>query len=179
MSHLPIWYMGQLGDEMCDRVVAELSPEEVKEATLGADGTDTNLQTRKTAVRFAPQGYWLEGIFERFAVEANKQCGWEYHITGAERVQLAEYGAEHHYTWHTDTFTLSGKPLDRKVTVVCLLNDAFEGGEFEVRLYSDYAAALKKGSMIAFPSILEHRVKPVISGTRFSATMWFNGPRFR
>lgn len=179
MSHLPIWYMGQLGDEMCDRVVAELSAEEVKEATLGEKGADLNPQTRKTAVRFAPSGYWLEGIFERFAMEANKQCKWDYHITEAERVQLAEYGPEHHYTWHADTFTLSGNPLDRKVTVVCLLNDAFEGGEFEMRLYSDYTAGLKKGSIIAFPSILEHRVKPVISGTRFSATMWFKGPRFR
>lgn len=179
MNHLPIWYAGQLGDEMCDRVVAELSPEEVKEATMGADGAETNTQTRKTAVRFAPQGYWLEGIFERFAMEANRHCGWEYHITGAERVQFAEYGPENHYTWHTDTFTLSGNPLDRKVSVVCLLNDAFEGGEFEMRLYSDYTANLKKGSMIAFPSILEHRVKPVLSGIRHSATMWFNGPRFR
>lgn len=179
MSHLPLWYMGQLGDEMCERVVQELSKNEEREATLGEEGADVNLKTRKTSIRFADQGYWLEGIFERFAMEANKQCGWEYHVTGAERVQLAEYNEGHHYTWHTDTFTLSGKPTDRKITVVCLLNDEFEGGEFDVRLYSDYAAPLKKGSMIAFPSILEHRVRPVLSGTRFSATMWFNGPRFR
>jgi PKHD-type hydroxylase len=164
---------------MCDRVVQELSVAQSREATLGQDGADTDLRTRKTSVRFADAGYWLEGIFERFAAEANKQCGWEYHVTGAERVQFAEYGEGHHYTWHTDTFTLAGKPTDRKVTVVCLLNDAFEGGEFEVRLYSDFTATLKKGSMIAFPSILEHRVKPVLSGVRYSATMWFNGPRFR
>jgi predicted 2-oxoglutarate/Fe(II)-dependent dioxygenase YbiX len=179
MSHLPLWYIGQLGDEMCDRIVTELSIEETKEATLGSDGSELNLQTRKTAVRFAPQNYWLEGIFERFITEANKHCGWEYHITGAERVQFAEYGESNHYTWHTDTFTLSGSPVDRKISVVCLLNDEFEGGEFEMRLYSDYTAPLKKGSMIAFPSILEHRVKPVTAGVRRSATMWFNGPRFR
>jgi PKHD-type hydroxylase len=63
--------------------------------------------------------------------------------------------------------------------VVCLLNDGFEGGEFEVRLYNDYKAPLVKGTMIAFPSILEHRVLPVLSGLRYSATMWFSGPRFR
>jgi PKHD-type hydroxylase len=171
--------MAQLGDEMCDKVVEELAVAEAKEATLGADGADTNLVTRKTKIRFADNGYWLEGIFERLAMEANKRCGWEYHVTGSERVQFAEYGEENHYTWHTDTFTLCGRPEDRKITVVCLLNDAFEGGEFEVRLYSDYKADLKKGTMIAFPSILEHRVTPIISGTRYSATMWFNGPRFR
>lgn len=179
MSHLPIWYMGQLDDEICDRIVAELSLQETKEATLGSDGTETNVQTRKTAVRFAPQGYWLEDTFKHFALEANKQCKWEYHITSFERIQLAEYGVDNHYTWHTDTFTLSNTPLDRKVSVVCLLNSAFEGGEFDVRLYSDYAADLKKGTMIAFPSILEHRVRPVLSGIRYSATMWFSGPKFR
>ncbi len=179
MSHLPLWYVGQLGDEMCDRIVSELHLKEAAEATMGVDGDQTNLDTRKTKVHFAEAGYWLEEIFERFAMEANKTCKWEYHVTGAERVQFAEYNPGHHYTWHTDTFTLCGKPEDRKITVVCLLNDEFDGGDFEVRLYNDYNAQLKKGTMIAFPSILEHRVTPILSGTRYSATMWFNGPRFR
>jgi hypothetical protein len=179
MSHLPLWYLGQLGDEMCDRIISELHVKETADATMGSDGSETNLNTRKTKVHFAEAGYWLEGIFDRFAMEANKACKWEYHVTGSERVQFAEYSPGHHYTWHTDTFTLSGKPEDRKITVVCLLNDEFEGGEFQVRLYNDYDAQLKKGTMIAFPSILEHRVTPIISGTRYSATMWFNGPRFR
>jgi PKHD-type hydroxylase len=179
MAHLPLWYTAQLGDEMCDKAVEELAVVESKEATMGADGNETNLDTRKTKVRFADNGYWLEGIFERFAMEANKTCKWEYHLTGSERVQFAEYGVDNHYAWHTDTFTLSGNPVDRKITVVCLLNDDFTGGDFEVRLYSDYKAGLKKGTMVAFPSILEHRVLPVLSGVRYSATMWFNGPRFR
>jgi len=178
MSHLPIWYKKQLDDEICERIITELSVVPLKEGTI-ADGTHTNQEIRKTNVCFAPQGYWLENIFESFALEANKTCGWEYHITSAERVQFAEYGVSSHYRWHTDTFTLCGNPQDRKISVVCLLNDAFEGGEFEMRFHSEYAANLKKGTMIAFPSILDHRVAPVTSGIRHSATMWFSGPRFR
>jgi len=49
----------------------------------------------------------------------------------------------------------------------------------KVRLYNNYTAPLEKGTIIAFPSILEHRVIPVTSSIRYSATMWFNGPRFR
>jgi PKHD-type hydroxylase len=62
-----------------------------------------------------------------------------------------------------------------------LLNDPaeFTGGEFQIRLYSEYTAPLVKGSVIAFPSFLEHRVVPVTSGVRKSATMWLRGPRFR
>ena len=179
MTHLPLWYLGQLGNEMCDQIVQDLLPTDSKGATIGIDGQETNVVTRKTTVRFANAGYWLEGIYERFANEANKNCNWQYHITGSECVQFAQYDEGHHYTWHTDTFALSGKPEDRKVTIVALLNDEFQGGDFEIRLYKDYKVPLKKGSMVAFPSILEHRVTPITQGTRYSATMWLNGPRFR
>ena len=179
MAHLPLWYLGQLDSDTCNQVIAELSGIEVRDATMGVDGTEKDTSTRNTNVRFGDSNYWLGEHFERFALEANKHCGWNYHITSRENVQFAEYGPEQHYAWHTDTFTLSGKPDDRKLTVVCLLNDDFEGGEFQVRLYSDYTAPLQKGTIIAFPSILEHRVVPVTSGIRYSATVWFNGPRFR
>ena len=179
MAHLPLWYTAEMDSDTCNQIIAELSGIEVREATMGVSGTDKNLSSRNTNIRFGGADYWLGDKFEQFALEANKACRWEYHITGRENVQLAEYGPEQHYAWHTDTFTLAGNPTERKITVVCLLNDEFEGGEFQVRLYSDYTAPLKKGTMIAFPSILEHRVIPVTSGVRYSATMWFNGPRFR
>ena len=179
MAHLPLWYTAELDHDTCNQVIAELSGIEVRDATMGVDGTDKDISTRNTNVRFGGSDYWLGDRFEQFALEANKVCKWDYHITGRENVQFAEYGPEQHYAWHTDTFTLSGKPIERKISVVCLLNDEFEGGEFEVRLYNTYPAPLKKGTMIAFPSILEHRVVPVTSGIRYSATVWFNGPRFR
>ena len=179
MSHLPIWYLGSLADELCDQVIQELAVVEAKEAAIGIEGTDHNNMVRDTKVSFAPSGYWLENIYGRMVNDANKACGWEYHITSREAIQFAEYAPDQHYTWHCDTFVLSGQPLDRKISIVCLLNDDFEGGEFEMRLNSVYTAPLKKGTIIAFPSILDHRVTPVLSGTRYSATAWFSGPRFR
>lgn len=179
MSHLPLWYIGNISSESCDKVVKELSELKAQEAKLGIDGVESNESTRKTKVHFAEAGYWLEETFKNFATSANQECKWDYDVTGAERIQFATYEKDHHYTWHTDTFILSGNPIDRKITVVCLLNDGFEGGDFELRLYGDYKAPLTKGSIIAFPSILEHRVTPIISGVRHSATMWFNGPRMR
>lgn len=179
MTHLPIWYLGKLESETCDQIIAEMSGIEVIDAAMGIEGEKKDHTTRNTSVRFGSGDYWLNKVFENFAMQANKHCGWEYHITGSENIQFAEYGPEQHYAWHTDTFALSGKPNDRKVSVVCLLNDEFEGGQFQMRLYNDYDAPLEKGTMIAFPSILEHRVIPVTSGIRYSATMWFYGPRFR
>lgn len=179
MAHLPIWYTSEMDSDTCNQIIAELSGIEVRDASMGVAGDTFDKTTRNTNVRFGGDDYWLGNRLEQFALEANKVCKWDYHITGRENVQFAEYGPEQHYAWHTDTFTLAGTPTERKVSVVCLLNDEFEGGEFQVRLYSDFTAPLKKGTMIAFPSILEHRVIPVTSGVRYSATMWFNGPRFR
>lgn len=179
MAHLPIWYLGKLDSDSCNQVIAEMSGIEVRDATMGVDGAEKDTNTRNTNVRFGDSNYWLGKDFESIANQANQTCGWDYHITGRENMQFAEYGPEQHYAWHTDTFTLAGTPTERKITVVCLLNDEFEGGQFQVRLYNDYTAPLEKGTIIAFPSILEHRVIPVTSGVRYSATMWFNGPRFR
>lgn len=181
MSHLPIWYLATAPIDVCTALMAEFSTLPSQDATTGIAGDQLQHATRNTKVHFASKGHWFEAVLKQTANAGNEVCKWEYDITGNEAIQFAEYGVGQHYNWHTDTFTLAGTPTDRKITVVCLLNDPveFEGGQFEVRLYNDYPAPLVKGSIIAFPSILEHRVTPVLSGVRYSATMWLNGPRFR
>jgi len=181
MSHLPIWFLGSLPQETCDRLIVELSCLPAQDATMGVNGSELAHAHRNTEVRFADKDYWFGATLESFVREANRTCKWDYDITGNEAVQFAKYGPEQHYNWHVDNFPLCGRDTDRKITVVCLLNDPaeFTGGDFQIRLYSEYTAPLVRGSMIAFPSILEHRVVPVLSGARYSATMWFNGPRFR
>ena len=181
MTHLPIWLLGKVPVEVCDAASRELELIETKDASMGIDGLSVEHKVRNTTVRFGPDDHWFGGVLLEHAMNANRQCGWDYEVDFHEAIQYAEYGPEQHYDWHTDTFTLSGSPVERKVTAVCLMNDPseFEGGEFQMRLYNDYSAPLEKGTIIAFPSILYHRVTPVISGKRISATIWLNGPRFK
>lgn len=181
MTHLPIWYLGKIDSADCDKTIEELKQLEAQTATMGSSGEVIEQVNRNTTVRFAPFDYWLSEKIEQIAAEGNDVCKWDYNVTGREAIQFAEYGFSQHYRWHTDTFTLSGNPIDRKITAVCLLNDPseWEGGQFKMRLYDEYIAPLEKGTVIAFPSILEHCVTPVTSGTRYTATIWFNGPRFR
>ena len=180
-SHLPIWYMGQIPTDVCDLATAEYMQIAPRDATMGADGKETSHLNRNTTVRFAQPDHWFGNMMRGYGLKANKECGWDYEITDHEAVQYAHYSPEQHYGWHVDTFVLSGLPVERKVTVICLLVDPseFEAGELQLRLYSEYTAPLMKGSVIAFPSILEHRVTPVTAGLRATATMWLSGPRFR
>lgn len=180
-SHLPIWYLGKLDLSICEQAKAELMQMPTQDASMGINGEVKQESQRKTELVFAPFDFWLSKHFESYAAEANSHCGWNYDIPSREAIQFARYGVGHHYDWHVDFFPLSGKDTDRKVTVVCLLNDPaeFDGGDFQIRLYSEYNVPLEKGSVVAFPSILEHRVTLVTRGVRYSATMWFHGPRFR
>jgi len=181
LSHLPLWYMGSIPTDVCDKAVEELASLPSRDASMGTEGEHKDHTNRNTTVRFADRANWFEPHLKALASAGNTECKWDFHITDNENIQYAEYGPDQHYNWHMDTFPLSGMPHDRKVTVVCLLNDPseFTGGEFQIRLYSEYTAPLVKGSVIAFPSFLEHRVVPVTSGVRKSATMWLRGPRFR
>ena len=181
MTHLPIWYLGQIDSSVCDKAMAEFDQIPSKDAAMGAEGEITEHSHRNTTVRFAESGNWFGYLMFKHALEANAACGWDYTVTGHENVQYGQYGVSQHYGWHTDTFTLSGSPMDRKISVVCMLSepDEFEGGEFLIRLYNEYQPELKKGTLMAFPSILEHQVLPVTKGLRKSAVIWAYGPRFR
>jgi len=181
MSHLPIWYISNVDPALCDEIIAEGSIRDFEQATMGETSSQKDEQYRSTAIQFLSKDHWLEPILKITAEVGNKECKWDYLLSENEQIQFARYTEKQLYNWHTDTFVLGLKPLDRKITIVCLLNDPseFTGGEFKVRLYQDYVAPLQKGSVIAFPSMLEHCVTPVISGVRYSATIWINGPKFR
>jgi PKHD-type hydroxylase len=181
MKHLPIWFMGNIPPQICDLATEEYMCLEARDATMGANGEELSHLNRNTTVRFAEKEHWFGNMMQGYGHRANKECGWGFDITDHEAVQFAHYGVGQHYGWHVDNFPLAGLPVDRKVSVVCLMSDPseFEAGELQIRLYSEYTAPLVKGSVIAFPSILEHRVTPVTEGVRKSATLWLSGPRFK
>ena len=58
------------------------------------------------------------------------------------------------------------------ISIVGLLNDKFEGGEFQ--LFDDTTIKLKAGDLLLFPSnfLYPHRVLPVTKGVRHSYVSW-------
>jgi len=181
MSHKPLWYLMQAPNEVTDEALSDFSTLTVTDAAMGIDSDALDHQQRNTSVCFAPDGHWLGKIMYDVGRMANEVNKWNFDLSGHEKVQYAEYGPNQHYDWHIDTFWLANQSTDRKITVVCLLNDTsdFTGGEFQVRLYKEYTAPLVKGSLIAFPSFLEHRVIPVLTGLRKTATLWISGSSFK
>jgi PKHD-type hydroxylase len=177
--------MQRISEETCDKAKKEFEEFPTKKAAMGFDSEMVENKFRDTTITFVPDTHWYTKIMYDFGLLGNKTCEWGFDITVNENIQFAEYAPGQHYDWHMDTFFLTPmeKSLtDRKVTVVCLMNDTseFEEGALQIRMEgSEYTVPLEKGSMVAFPSFLYHRVIPVKSGLRKSATMWLSGPRFK
>jgi PKHD-type hydroxylase len=72
----------------------------------------------------------------------------------------------------------------RKLSLSLQLSDAaqYEGGALQLYGASNgriETAPRTRGTVIAFPSYVLHRVTPVTKGTRKAVIAWCSGPKFR
>ena len=97
---------------------------------------------------------------------------WGIDLTGHSGTHLLRYGPADHYVAHQDT----GPGFeDRYFSVVCYLNDDFEGGSTSFPGL-DFTAVPTAGKAIVFPSNYLHGSEAVISGEKFVIVTWINGP---
>ena len=139
---------------------------------------------------------WIYDTIWPFMEEANERAGWKYDIRYAESMQITRYKKGGFYYFHKDGKSdhLSAYDMPdnefmhghvRKLSMTVLLNDNYEGGEFQFATLNKEKCEIstpefnKKGSIIVFPSDMEHRVAPVTKGIRYSLVTWFLGPPFR
>ena len=137
---------------------------------------------------------WLYDIIWPYMEEANRDAGWRYQIKAAESCQITRYKKGGFYYFHTDGrgdhLSAYSNPQNafmhghvRKLSMSVMLNDNFEGGAFEFASYSKEKCNItpveaSAGSIIIFPSSMEHRVATVTKGIRYSVVTWFVGPPF-
>jgi PKHD-type hydroxylase len=87
---------------------------------------------------------------------------------------FAQYSTGMHYDQlHLDC--IAG-PIQRKLSFSLLLNDDFDGGDFE--LLQPPRIEKVAGKLIVFPSYLPHRVTRVTRGVRYVIFGWFYGPHY-
>lgn len=131
-----------------------------------------------------PQCIQMTGYIAKAVTEYNlyleKHAKYKHHTTtsGATKVSKIRFNRYsthsmmkcHHDHIHTlFDGTRKGIPI---LSIVILLNDNFEGGEF--LFFEDHEIKLSAGDILLFPSnfLFPHRVNKVIKGTRFSAVAW-------
>ena len=69
---------------------------------------------------------------------------------------------------------------DRKLSVVVQLSNSnnYSGGQLEFKETEAPSQFSTQGSIIVFPSYLQHRVTEVTEGVRYSLVCWAEGPRW-
>ena len=152
-----------------------------------------DLKSRISSIAWS-EDVWLYDVIWPYMLEANEESGWKYNIQNAEAMQITKYEKGGFYGFHTDGrgdyLSIYNNPdtpeIDgyvRKLSMSISLNKDFEGGAFQFASYSNEKCEIETvevsmGSIIVFPSFLEHRVEPVTKGTRYSVVTWFTGPPF-
>ena len=171
----------------------DITDEERKTGAKPIAGTDKN---RRISDIVWTSDQWIYDTIWPYMEGANERAGWKYDIKGAETMQITRYKKGGFYYFHKDGKGdhLSAYDMPdseflhgnvRKLSMTVLLNDNYEGGEFQFATYGKEECTIdtpefnKTGMIIVFPSDIEHRVAPVTKGIRYSLVTWFLGPPFR
>jgi PKHD-type hydroxylase len=170
-------FKNAIPSEYCDLIISKTPWGNTETAKVNRrEQREVDLNSRVTDI------YWEEllspvgCIIQSYLVEANNI--WNYAIHRLEKIQMSQYKDGGHYDWHMD----SKEPVNneqRKLSIVLLLNDDFEGGMLEIESNPNENVLKSKGDIVVFPSFLKHKVHPVTKGTRYTAVSWAYGNTFR
>jgi PKHD-type hydroxylase len=164
-----------------------LTDKELTAGQIGPDGRKT--ENRKSKIHFFGYSQETKWLFEKInkVIETVNEEYYNFDLNGYDSIQYSEYRAEDdgRYDFHID-FIHDSIPqteydyMTRKLSFSLMLNDDYEGGDFEFLVSEEpIRHILKKGDMLLFPSFFMHRVTPVTEGTRKSLVSWVTGPKFR
>lgn len=173
-------WSGGLSDHEVDLILSEAS-----KLPLEVGGTFNNGGTsiRSSEVAWLNGNLQIQNILWRFVDAANKNV-FHFDVQNICDIQYTEYHAikQGHYDWHIDVNWDADRRLDRKISLTIQLSHPheYEGGAFQFSECETPDERSKvRGTVLAFPSYLQHRVLPITKGTRKSLVAWFEGPRWR
>lgn len=181
LKNMVQYYEGIVPSPLCDYMGNTTPWDDAKDAmvALGEKGVDHGY--RKTDVVFVPPISLAGCILQTYLRDANMRAEWHFELSFSEDIQVGRYVDGGHYDWHIDAFPPDQYGLQRKLSAIMFMSDPedYEGGEFEIRKMDTLPKKPLKGSILVFPSVLEHRVTPVTGGERITSVCWMLGPAFK
>jgi PKHD-type hydroxylase len=156
-------------------------------AELSSANTDYG-GIRVTQVAWFSRDPQTENVYRRLeeiVLRLNAQY-FRYDLSGLAMFQYAVYRSLEggHFDWHKDYGRDPRDPArePRKLTLSLQLSEhsAYEGCELQTRGGNQIDVAPKaRGTLVAFPANVLHRVTPISGGIRKALVIWATGPEFR
>ena len=150
---------GVIPKETCENYI------EICQATCimqdGATFNNATESTRKTKVGWTENSILTE-LAQRYTTLANRAV-FGFDVSFIPAIQFGEYSKGCLYNWHHDIDWTANSMYDRKLSLVLQLTDPsdYEGGIFEFKTVQTPYQFSTQGSILVFPSYLEHRVSAV------------------
>lgn len=190
LSYWAVW-TNAVHPEICDNIIRRGGQIPLHDAYIGETGmgrVDRNYRSTTISWFDPNKDKDIVEMINLYVNRANRDF-FGFDIShGIFDMQFTIYNADEkgRYNWHHDSFFKSKNRSDRKLSFVLQLSDPleYEGGQFEFKNFDGTAEFdkndfLPKGSVLVFPSFLEHRVTEVTAGKRYSLVSWIEGPKWR
>jgi PKHD-type hydroxylase len=169
-----------------DRIEALGDALTAQEATIASAPSENVVKEKVRVTRTAwlapsPDSKWIYERMQRIVRTLNDRV-YRFDLSGfSESLQYTVYHASEsgHYDWHVDHGPLGTR---RKLSISVQLSDpsSYEGCDLEFHAGNTREIAPReRGTVIAFPSYVLHRVTPCTKGTRKAIVAWTTGPQFR
>lgn len=166
--------------EQCQEILDYANSSSWKTAETVAKDVDTSKRQRQSDIIWCTKQKFFN-LANGLVNDANKYAGWNFKIDTMESLQITRYKTGGFFEFHSDGNGVAKMPnmnKVRKLSLTIILNDDFEGGEFEFHNNHSPIKENGVGTAIVFPSYLVHRVRPITKGTRYSLVSWFCGEPF-
>ena len=180
--------------DTCNKII-DLGKDDFESGQVGdRDEGEVDKDRRNSDIKWLTGHRWLIDLLLPYIDSANESAKWKYDVRCLGSLQLTRYEKDGFYDWHKDGFgdhtvkqEYGNDPNKyvRKLSATVLLNDNYEGGEFQFASYDKTKCIISTpefntvGSIVVFPSFMDHRIARVIKGTRYSLVAWFLGPPFK
>jgi predicted 2-oxoglutarate/Fe(II)-dependent dioxygenase YbiX len=172
----------RLIDEVCDEIITTCRAFPLTAPTT-VDETNhpDHRQAEARHLQVNSSTSWIFDLIENVAAEAARTT-YRFDLTGISRApQYVEYHPGNgHFHRHND---YSHDQLDspRKLTVIIQLSEPtdYEGGRLQMFGVETEELPRERGTVLVFPSLIDHCVTPVVSGVRRALVAWVAGPRLR
>ena len=177
-------YPSKLDGEFCNKVIS-LADNSWEVAEVEDDNACEKVVAglRKSEVYWSTEQWLVDAIWP-FMEVANELSGLMFDIERVEDIQVTKYKVGCFYEFHVDSYSShhfkNSHGKVRKLSMTIQLNEDYEGGEFQVARCCRGKLQIETldksmGTVVVFPSSLEHRVRKVTSGERYSLVAWFLG----
>lgn len=208
MAFQSVWYETKLPEEVVAIIEKDLNNEFenslLPAQTIGSDSPQKTI--RDSHICWVPEAHWIGGFIMNYVNIANREnFMYNLHHIDQHTMQYTNYNTGQYYNWHADEDISSsyrrqataanqspGNELlrdfanietetVRKLSFSLLLNDNYEGGQFQFLNENGqlYEVPNKAGTLVIFDSRTRHRVRPVKTGVRKSIVGWVVGPRWK